>query len=94
MEDEYRVKNGDIADIKERLAGIEMFQQFIKDRLDKMPLPGEGPVCSLVKDRIDKVETEVSTLRGVAGKQNLIAGTMGAIATGLVLALRYVVGER
>lgn len=94
MEDEYRVKNGDIADIKERLAGIETFQEFIKDRLYQMPLPGEGPVCALVKDRIDKVETEVSTLRGVVGKQNVIAGTIGAMSAGFVLAFKYFIGER
>ncbi len=81
------IRNGDIVEIKERLAGIETFQGFIKDRLDRMPLPGEGPVCMLEKGRLDKLENAV-------GKQNMIAGTMGAIAAGVVLALRYVIGER
>ena len=86
-DDEYRVRNGDITEIKERLAGIETFQEFIKERLDKMPLPGEGQVCRFEKGRLDKLEAAV-------GKQNFLAGTIGAVAAGLVLALRYVIGER
>ena len=87
MPDDARIRNGDIVEIKERLAGIETAMMFVKDRLDKMPLPGEGAVCLMEKDRIGKLENAV-------GKQNFLAGTIGAVAAGVVLALRYVIGER
>ena len=86
-DDEYRVRNGDITEIKERLAGIETSMTFVKDRLDRMPVPGEGPVCAFEKGRLDKLESTV-------GRQNFVAATLGAIAAGVVLALRYVIGER
>ena len=86
-DDEYRVRNGDITEIKERLAGIETAAMFIKARIDRLTAPGEGEVCLREGARVTRLERSV-------GRQNFIAATMGALAAGVVLAMRYVIGER
>ena len=75
------IKNGDIVEIKERLATIETAIMFIKDAIAVAPKPGEAAVCKVEVDRLGKLETAIA-------RQYIIAMTLGAVGGGVVLALR------
>lgn len=76
-------RNGDIAEIKERLASIEVNIEFMRSYIHNMKLPGEGTICVFEKGRLDRLETTVS-------KHGFVSAVLGVIGGIIVLFINVV----
>ena len=83
MDDDYRVRNGDIVEIKERLASIETAIMFIKGAIAAAPKPGEATVCVFEKERIEILEAEQR-------KSRRLSIIIGSIVGGSILVTKLV----
>ena len=58
------------------------------ERLKAQILPGGAPMCIRHDVRVDDLEKDMEGVKTAQGKQNLIAVTLAAITTGMVLAIK------
>ena len=78
-----RAIEASIAEVAGELKATRVEVSAINKRLNDWEQPGRGQVCMFEKQRLDKLEATV-------GKQSLIGGTLGAIAAGIVLAIKAI----
>lgn len=71
----------DIMDIRERLVRIEE------------SLKHPSPQCAVHSSKIDDIGDRVDSIEAQIGRHNLIAATLGALAAGIVLMIKYVAGR-
>ena len=79
----------DIHHLSRKIDGLADQVARVDERVKGLVPPGEAPMCAVHERRMNVMEQDVKAVKSAQGKQNIIAMTLAAVASGIVLALKH-----